>query len=432
MNHTGIRIIHWILDSLLAVWIFLPIQTKVPQAKPICRIKALICLLLTFPIYVFVGQAPFSSYILRLFCRILAYLLYLLLGKGLSWRQSLYFALLTWLCFNVCYNVLLSPPLQSWFLIAHISEVPGAVLVHLLYIVVLTLLREVISFEHIREPGGLRICFASLLVMLQIFIKLLSDRLFARTTEFVEVQLYILLIQVLLGASLALFERYQYNSEQAMKERVTAIASEYRYQATLSQKIATDDVSRLHHDMKNHLLAIRQLSKDNNRLSDYINTLMDELSGYECRVETGNTLLDGLIERKLRIADQNGIDLVVQLDFRPCNSIIEDIDVCVIFGNLLDNAIEASKKLTDPEQRSILLKSHLSAEKLVITISNFYDGVLQISNGLPQTTKADQMHHGIGLTSVRQSVEKYGGILIFRTAPEQRLIVAVLLPTADG
>ena len=117
----------------------------------------------------------------------------------------------------------------------------------------------------------------------------------------------------------------------------------------------------------------------------------------------------------------------------------DDLEICVGFRPGIAAAkhngfgvvlVSHRKRGTAPEQRSILLKGHLSAEKLVITISNFYNGAIQISDRFPQTTKADQMHHGIGLTSVRRSVEKYGGVLTFRTAPEQRLIVTILLPAS--
>lgn len=420
------RTIHWLLDVALAVWFFLPLkpqQTRTPARQA----GALVCLLAPFPIYVFVEAIPFYS--IRFFVRSMAYFLYLRLEKGFSYRRCIYYALITWLSFNICYNIFLTPGLRNWFLMDHISHLPGIILVDILYAVLITLIRSIIPFDRIPEPKSFRICFALLLSAAELFIKEVSDMVSLGKIQWPDsLSLYLLLIQLLLGFSLVLFERYQSGRDQAARDRLSIVASEYRYQSTLAQQQAAEDVRRLHHDMKNHLLAIRQLTGDNDRLNSYVKSLMDELGDYEFQTETGNSLLNGLLSEKVRTAEREGIDISVQVDFRPYHDQMEDMDLCVIFGNLLDNAIEASRKLSDPSRRSVLVKSHVAAGNLVLTFSNFYEGPLHIIEGLPQTTKADRISHGIGLSSVRRSVEKYGGVLSLRTTPEQRLFLTIVFP----
>lgn len=426
MNLAWMRMARWALDVILAVWFFLPLKAR--KNPPVShRIAALICLLATFPIYVFAGVFPF--YPVRFFLRFLAYFLFLRLEKGLSWQRCGYYALILWLSFNICFNILISTDLQDWFFLPQLAQLPGVVLVNLLYVVLITLIREAIPFRYIPEPGGFRIGFALLLSAAQLFIKEVSDMAAEGQIKGPpSFSLYLLLIQLLLGVSLVLFERYQSSSDRANQEQIATIASEYRYQSAMVQHQAAEDIRRLHHDMKNHLLAILQLSGDNERLDSYVKSLMDEIGSYELRAETGNALLNGLVSEKMRLAEREGIDLSVQVDFAPCNEMIKDIDICIIFGNLLDNAIEASCRLSDTARRSILVKSHIAAENMIITFSNFYEGVLQFSDSLPKTTKADKKGHGIGLSSVRRSVEKYGGVLSLDTVNDQRLVLTILLP----
>lgn len=143
--------------------------------------------------------------------------------------------------------------------------------------------------------------------------------------------------------------------------------------------------------------------------------------------QTGNELLDGLLSSKIRACAKAEIDFIAELDFRPC-AYMEDIDICVIFGNILDNAIEAAEQVLDSQERSILLKGRQEANQYIVTCSNYYAGELHLSDGLPKTTKSDRSSHGIGLSSVQRSVKKYGGVLSLQTTDEHRLILTILLP----
>lgn len=91
------------------------------------------------------------------------------------------------------------------------------------------------------------------------------------------------------------------------------------------------------------------------------------------------------------------------------------MDISNLFGNALDNAIEGTAKVTDPERRLIHLSVARQKGFAAIRIENCYDGELQFENGLPVTTKADGRYHGFGVKSIQNTATKYGGTATITT-----------------
>ena len=88
-------------------------------------------------------------------------------------------------------------------------------------------------------------------------------------------------------------------------------------------------------------------------------------------------------------------------------------DICTIFGNALDNAIESVSLIDDPEKRLIHLSLSQKKNFVLIQINNYCEGTITMKNGYPVTTKADKRNHGFGLKSIRYTIEKYHGTLTF-------------------
>ena len=103
-------------------------------------------------------------------------------------------------------------------------------------------------------------------------------------------------------------------------------------------------------------------------------------------------------------------------------------DVYSLFGNALDNAIEAVIKLQDKEKRVIGLKVRSAGELISVTLKNFYEGELLLDEeGFPDTTKEDKDYHGYGMKSIRMIVEKYDGDVSILTK-EGVFYLNILLP----
>ena len=105
---------------------------------------------------------------------------------------------------------------------------------------------------------------------------------------------------------------------------------------------------------------------------------------------------------------------------------IEEIEMCIVLGNLLDNSIEACEKIPTGYERTIQLKIIQVEEYLSIYIKNsIFDGI-KLEEDKIQTTKADKLFHGFGLENINEIVDKYNGHMDYEQV-ENTFIVKVLL-----
>ena len=134
---------------------------------------------------------------------------------------------------------------------------------------------------------------------------------------------------------------------------------------------------------------------------------------YDSIVKTGNEVLDTILTEKSLKCGKNDIQLTCTVD----NSNLDFIsisDLYSLFGNIVENAIEAVLKIDDKKKRVICLNVKQTEKLLSVHIENYYAGEITFVGGLPQTKK-DVRFHGFGMKSVRMIAEKYGGNVIART-----------------
>ena len=122
---------------------------------------------------------------------------------------------------------------------------------------------------------------------------------------------------------------------------------------------------------------------------------------------TGNRVADALLSEKLETAKKINTDIVFKGSIHP--SLIAPIDICIIFGNALDNALEACGKFPLEQSKIILISSRFENNFLFIRIQNPVIIDIKVIGNKIATTKADANHHGIGLNSIEQAVKKYSG-----------------------
>ncbi|SDA20162.1 Sensor histidine kinase YesM [Ruminococcus sp. YE71] len=163
----------------------------------------------------------------------------------------------------------------------------------------------------------------------------------------------------------------------------------------------------LRHDMKNHLLVIESFieSGETEKACTYISRLTDSMKTDASYISTGSSELDGLLNYKRAAASEKGIDFKCGM-ILPADTDIDSIDLTALLGNLIDNAIEASEKVSEPQ---IELITEIKRGYLNIVVSNRIEGSVLGSNPKLVTSKPDKLSHGLGLRSVGQICEKYGG-----------------------
>ena len=180
------------------------------------------------------------------------------------------------------------------------------------------------------------------------------------------------------------------------------------------------------HDFRNHLQLLKSYAQkgDLAAVQAYLAELEQDLSRVDPAVKTGNTMADAILNSKISLARSKGVP--VRADARiPVKLSISDLDLCVILGNLFDNAIEASVKLPE-SQRLIRLYMDMKGSQLYISFTNFAPGgKLKQSGGRFATTKGSG--HGFGLLRIDSVVERLGGYLR-RASEEGAFTTEILLP----
>jgi len=171
---------------------------------------------------------------------------------------------------------------------------------------------------------------------------------------------------------------------------------------------------KLVHDMKNHFIVLKEyeMAGDLEKLGMYLDEISEDLWTEKTRSWTGNRILDVVLNHKKMLAEQKGISLEIEaipLD----DKFLTDSECCSLFGNLLDNAIEACEKIENRDTW-ITVSIRKQKELLFIEIANTAEKEPDEKSGTFVTSKEDKELHGIGGKSVKEIVEKYDGDIVYR------------------
>jgi sensor histidine kinase regulating citrate/malate metabolism len=162
------------------------------------------------------------------------------------------------------------------------------------------------------------------------------------------------------------------------------------------------------HDYHNHIQtmkAYRALGQEE-RLDHYLIELDADLTNLDKLIRSGNVMVDAALNAKLSLARSKNITLTVSARI-PKHLSVKDVDLCVIIGNLMDNAMEACLKLPK-EKRFIRVYMDLKGDNLYLSVTNSSSGKPRQSDGRFVTSKMG--NHGFGLLRMENTVRKYGGI----------------------
>lgn len=170
---------------------------------------------------------------------------------------------------------------------------------------------------------------------------------------------------------------------------------------------------RIYHDMKNHIAVLSALMEDADPepARQYISKIQKPIRELEQKRYTASRIVNIIMNDKVRRAEAAGISLHVKA-LEVGRNAVEDMDWCTILANLLDNAIEACEKVPEEERRIdfyLVQKDSI----IILKISNPYSRGIQAEGDRLRSRKRNKALHGIGLESVRNSVEKYNGTFEF-------------------
>ncbi len=180
--------------------------------------------------------------------------------------------------------------------------------------------------------------------------------------------------------------------------------------ATLEKNEANKEVRRMWHDFNNHIICVDMLLQMNNLEKErgYIKNLNASCNSMGIDIEIGNEIADIVVTQKIKVATENDIEIKVDGKFDK-EVKVSQMDLCAILCNSLDNAIEACQKV-NIGSRSIKIYFGNNEEYIYIDIINSMKDI-KVENKSLITTKIDKHNHGIGMMSIKATIEKYKGDL---------------------
>lgn len=227
---------------------------------------------------------------------------------------------------------------------------------------------------------------------------------------------------LLLFVQLSICNRSKIESENAI---VTKMLQEKEDQYRYSQ----DYINNINEKSHNLKYALRSIIKNNGEISQEFLDTMAVIESYDKTIRTGSDALDIIVNEKGAYCKAHGIVLNPMIDGKAL-SIIKDVDIYVIFGNLIDNAIRAVDSIENPTKREIYVKVNKTGSMVNIMTENCFINEMVLRNGLPATTKNDKANHGFGMLSIKVIAEKYGGFMNVRTE-DDRFYVCISIPTEN-
>lgn len=226
---------------------------------------------------------------------------------------------------------------------------------------------------------------------------------------------YLVCAFVLCGVFIFYF--VQVKSEE--KNRILSMRNDLLESNYQSLQKAYDENRMLYHDFKNHMLAISQLIKEdrNEEALEYVSTYINWTLSIDRRVETGCKIIDIIVNCKITEATEKEINFTYDIDVIGKIN-IQDIDMCALLANLLDNAIEACEK-NKGEKKWIYLKIRKRNHMLFIWLENSISKRKKNKINFFQSMKDNKELHGLGMKSIDNVIQKYDGYKEYKVQENQ-------------
>lgn len=215
------------------------------------------------------------------------------------------------------------------------------------------------------------------------------------------------------------------SQRESERLRLTAQQEEFRFQYAQNVKKQYEEISRVRHDMKQTHSVVMSLlmeSKSDEAI-EYMKKAAKQISDFDVVIDIGNDFVNAILNAKLSEAKRNGITVLCSADKNASG--IDEVDLCNLLGNLLDNAIEACEKCRD-RQRFIEIKIRLCGNKYLLEVENTAPENTLENNKLLSTTKDDPSRHGYGVKSIKSISEKYDGMVDFSQSEDRFRSIVIL------
>ena len=220
--------------------------------------------------------------------------------------------------------------------------------------------------------------------------------------------------------------RHEVGAEKELSKIQSILTAQYDSYRNYQE--VTDLINMKYHDLKHQIAGLRA-EQDPEKRSKWIDQMEDELAAYQPERQTGNQVLDGVLDGKMPLIRNAGIAFTCVADGELLK-FIHVTDICTIFGNALDNAIEYVSMISDPEKKIIHMEISSRKQFVYAEVRNYCDTEIKIKNGFPMTTKRDAGNHGFGIKSISYAAKKYGGTMQFGVK-DHFFFIRILIPKEE-
>lgn len=218
-------------------------------------------------------------------------------------------------------------------------------------------------------------------------------------------------------------QRAQVHSRRELSAMQVILENQYAQYKMSRESI--EMINRKYHDLKHQIAAVRAESDPERRVR-WLDEMEEDIRSYEAQNKTGNSVLDTILTGKSLYCQKHSISFSVVADGGSLSG-LDVMDICTIFGNALDNAIECELTIPEKEKRMIHLRLTTQKQFLLLQVENYCPRMPEFQGGLPVTTKVDKANHGYGLKSIQLTARKYGGSMT-ASAADDWFVLKVLLP----
>lgn len=304
----------------------------------------------------------------------------------------------------------------------------GAVIYAAMYFLERTHLREMREMS-IHRRSGLSAAFIALVIY--ILSSLSYSSLETPFTTTVEADIFNIRTIVYFGGVAILYAYHLQICDTHVLREISALQNvlDMQYANYQQSQESIDMVNRKYHDLK-HQIAVLRAGIGTRQKLDSLEQIERDIRAYESQNQTGNKVLDAILTSKSFYCLEHDIQFTCIADGSALD-FLGVVEISALFGNALDNAIEAVSKLTAQEQRLIRLSVTQQKGFLRIKVENRCVDDLVVGEELPKTTKEDKGLHGYGLKSIRATAEKYAGSVTLR-AENGWFTLGVLIPRPMG
>lgn len=217
------------------------------------------------------------------------------------------------------------------------------------------------------------------------------------------------------------------NKTQRESERLRTIAQQEEFRAQYAQNVKKqyEEISQVRHDMKQTHSVVMSLLMEakTDEAIEYMQKVAQMISEFDVIIDVGNEFVNAILNAKLSEAKRNGITVLCSADKNASG--IDEVDLCNLLGNMLDNAIEACEKCRD-RQRVIEIKIRMRDDKYLLEVENTATENALENNKQLATIKEDISRHGYGIKSIKSIAEKYTGMADFSQVGDRFRSMVVL------